>query len=119
MDERYFVYFDDTDFMWRARAAGLRILFAHDIAISHKASSSTGGERSDFAIRYLARNRVFFLLKNFRRVRGWFCMGVFLASRIPFLVTRASRQRRIFLRAVSEGITMYRESGEARKRGAA
>lgn len=67
MDERYFVYYDDTDFAWRLTRAGFRIKYDPRFVLSHKVSSSTGGALTPFAVYYYTRNRLLFTLKN----TGW------------------------------------------------
>ncbi len=63
MDARYFVYFDDTDFMLRALRAGVVTYYRPEPKLWHKVSSLTGFE-SPFAQRYMARNRAFFIRKH-------------------------------------------------------
>jgi len=64
MDERYFVYFDDGDFTFRAKKAGLSMWYVPQATLLHKVSSLTGGGQSDFSIRFNARNHVYFMLKH-------------------------------------------------------
>lgn len=63
MDERYFVYWDDADFIWRIRSAGVRVVVDPRVVLLHKASSSTGGMSSDFSIRFMHRNQILFTRK--------------------------------------------------------
>ena len=42
LDERYFIYAEDADWCLRARAAGLRLLFAPAARLGHRVSASTG-----------------------------------------------------------------------------
>jgi len=65
MDERFFVYFDDTDFCYRAYKKGFKILFEPSSIVEHKESTCTGGNMSDFFIYYFYRNLVFFARKHF------------------------------------------------------
>lgn len=65
MDEQYFVYWDDTDFMYRAMKAGVRLMYLPQAKLSHKVASLTGGSGTPFAIRYGTRNSLYFLLKHF------------------------------------------------------
>jgi len=64
MDEIYFVYFDDADFCFRSRQAGLKMWYSPNAVLLHKESSLTGGVHSDFALRFSARNKLYFLKKN-------------------------------------------------------
>ena len=68
MDERYFVYMDDVDFMYRAMKAGIKLMYLPDAKLLHKVGCLTGGEDSPFAHRYCTRNRVYFMLKHFGTV---------------------------------------------------
>jgi GT2 family glycosyltransferase len=62
-DERYFVYTEDADYCWRARALGMTLWYTPAASLLHKVSSLTGGG-SPFSVRYTTRNRVLFLRKN-------------------------------------------------------
>jgi GT2 family glycosyltransferase len=87
MDERYFVYWDDTDFCWRLREAGLVLVVAPWIVMLHKVSSLTGGLSSDFFIRYHYRNQIYFVRKHFGAVASIYTAALLLATivlRIPF-----------------------------------
>jgi GT2 family glycosyltransferase len=64
MDETYFIYFDDADFCFRAKRAGLRIWYHPGGVLRHKESSLTGGTQSPFVLRLSARNKLYFLKKN-------------------------------------------------------
>lgn len=65
MDEKYFVYMDDVDFMYRAHRLGAKLMYLPDSKLLHKVGTLAGGQQSSFAIRYCTRNRVYFLIKNF------------------------------------------------------
>jgi len=65
MDEKYFVYYDDTDFVWRANKLNFQIYYWASGNVWHKVSSSTGGAVSPFSIYYSERNRIYFIRKNF------------------------------------------------------
>ena len=61
MDEKYFVYYDDTDFVYRAR--NKKLVYIYSSILEHKESISTG-INSDFTIYYLFRNRIYFAKKH-------------------------------------------------------
>jgi GT2 family glycosyltransferase len=65
MDERYFVYFDDSDFVWRMKNGGGRLYYWPKGKVWHKVSFSTGGGESLFSLFYCFRNRIFFVRKNY------------------------------------------------------
>lgn len=68
MDATYFVYNDDVDFLYRCLQHDLSLWYVPDATLYHKVSSLTGGDDSEFAIRYMTRNRMYFLRKH---LPGW------------------------------------------------
>ena len=70
MDESYFVYYDDTDFVWRAVHLNKeRLVYIHNSIVWHRESYCTGGGLSDFSLYYSYRNRVYFIYKHYTRVQ--------------------------------------------------
>lgn len=62
-DERFFMYYEDTDLSWRMRRAGWRVVHCPDaVAYHHHATSS--GEGSAFFEFHDQRNRLLTVLKN-------------------------------------------------------
>ena len=60
LDERFFLYWEDADWCFRARARGFRCGIVPSSRIWHKVSSSTGGEGSPLKTYYKARGRLLF-----------------------------------------------------------
>jgi GT2 family glycosyltransferase len=83
MDERYFVYSDDADFVWRMSMQNIRIRFASKVFVLHKVSSSTGGGLSPFSVYYANRNRIFFIRKNLHGLQRNFALLYVMFTRIP------------------------------------
>lgn len=63
MDERFFVYYDDTDFMYRALKEGKKIVYTPKTFILHNESMCTG-DGSPFKNYCLAKNQLIFVRKN-------------------------------------------------------
>lgn len=62
--ESYFAYYEDLDWCWRSRLAGLRCVYEPSGAVRHVGGMSTGGPYND-RVRYLAaRNRMQTLARN-------------------------------------------------------
>lgn len=109
MDEEYFVYWDDIDWMWRAKKAGVSLWYIGDAKLWHKVGSLTGGKESDFSIHYGARNMAYFLYKN----TSWITGRAFrLAYSSYYLLSLLLPQRRQVatkrLRGWREGLRLYR-----------
>jgi GT2 family glycosyltransferase len=64
MDEKYFVYYDDVDFLFRARMKNIKTVYIYTSVMEHKESISTG-KYSDFTVYYVSRNKIYFI-KKFR-----------------------------------------------------
>lgn len=63
-EPRYFAYYEDTDWCWRARLMGLRLIYAPSITVRHLRGTTSGGGASP-RVQYLAeRNRLLTLLRN-------------------------------------------------------
>jgi GT2 family glycosyltransferase len=68
LDEKLFLYFEDTDWGARARRSGWKLMYAPLSIVLHKASASLGGMESPLMRYYLARNILYFIRKNYPRV---------------------------------------------------
>lgn len=106
MDERYFVYYDDTDFIFRARKGGYKIFYLPEIEIYHKVSTSTGGNESAVSIYYCNRNRIYFIRKNFTSYYIFTALSYTLLSRAIKLFIYDRNKRRILMKAIVDGFNM-------------
>jgi len=111
MDERYFVYYDDTDFIYRAvKGKGMKLVFIPESVMWHKESVSTGGVAGDFAIRYLTRNKWYFVNKNYRGARRIITKAyMWLYARAYLPLRFNSHQLSIYRAAEKEGRGMRTE----------
>ena len=62
MDEKFFVYCDDTDFCIRAKQHGVSLWYVPTPTLLHKVSSLTGSS-SEFTLRMLTRGRAYLIRK--------------------------------------------------------
>lgn len=69
MDENYFMYYDDTDFLVRCNRANIKTWYESSAKLWHKVSSSSGGNLSNISIYYGDRNRLYFIDKHYRQKR--------------------------------------------------
>jgi GT2 family glycosyltransferase len=63
-DESFFLYCEDTDLGLRARWAGWECLYVPEAVVEHRYSHSSG-KASALKARYVERNRLFVIFKNF------------------------------------------------------
>jgi hypothetical protein len=62
-DERFFLYYEDTDLAWRGRARGWRYRYVPESRIRHIHAASSG-EGSPVFQHFVERNRLLMLVKN-------------------------------------------------------
>lgn len=103
MDERYFVYYDDADFVWRMTKRGIAIRFVPDACVLHKVSSSTGGDRSKFSLYYNNRNRIYFIRKNLGNFQRMVALSYTMCTRLPRICQLPPSLAKIGWRGVIDG----------------
>lgn len=111
MDKEYFVYYDDTDFIWRATKIGAeRLVYIPNTKLWHKVSSCTGGNMSDFSIYYSERNHIFFAL-NYSRGLQLILFILYLVVHFPLrkIFLYKGSQLSLILKAHMSGMNLYRK----------
>ena len=94
MDEKYFVYFDDTDFLFRVKQEGIhKIYYDSQITLFHKVGSLTKSltkefersYRTHFFLKQNIRNHIYFLRKIGSVYSYLFCLFLFFKNNLRFL----------------------------------
>ncbi len=65
LDDGLFLYFEDADWSARAREKGWKLSYCPASLVHHKVSLSVGGASSPILLYYTARNRLYFIKRNF------------------------------------------------------
>ncbi|NCU04762.1 MAG: glycosyltransferase family 2 protein [Chitinophagaceae bacterium] len=104
MDEKYFAYYDDTDFVYRSLNKGFKMYYDPSVTIIHKVSHSSGGD-SSFYIFYSNRNKLYFIRKNFSGFLKWFAIGYTFFTRIFYWLRFNKEQRKKLIQALKDGMT--------------
>jgi len=68
MDEKYFLYFEETDWTLKANQKGYKSLYVPKSKIWHKVSSSGGGISKPAGLYYITRNRWIFMKKWSKKI---------------------------------------------------
>src|SRR5262249_17846848 len=85
-DERFFMYYEDTDISWRARLAGYRVVYTADSVVRHVHLGTTNPRSRRF--QYLTeRNRLLMLGKDASRLR-WIRALARMPLRIAVIAAR-------------------------------
>jgi GT2 family glycosyltransferase len=111
MDANYFVYFDDTDFCLQAHRAGFKLVYAPECKLFHKVSSLIG-HRSETAVRYVTRNHVYFVLKNFRMWQNLYYLPICQAHIVVRCLSAKNVAKAFVIaqKAFWEGIAVFRST---------
>ncbi|HZP18380.1 MAG TPA: glycosyltransferase family 2 protein [Terriglobales bacterium] len=117
LDGRYFTYVEDTDFSYRAMRAGLKLMYIPEARVLHKAHSLTGGASSKFMMRYVTRNRAYFMLKHLGWRRALCYLPAYQAHLLLQLLLRRCNLSMFLLRekALLEGLRLWRHSQPRQK----
>lgn len=109
MDEQYFVYYDDTDFIWRTVKLGNeKLVYIPSSVLWHKVSSCTGGSLSDFTLYYMQRNHLYFALKYCRGFHFvFFCLYLIIHFCLRKIFLYTKKQNVLILKSYRDGIRLY------------
>lgn len=69
IDEKMFMYYDDTDLCVRLMDSDIKIRYVPEAWMWHKVSSSSGGMQSKIGIYYTKRNQLYFINKYKNRIK--------------------------------------------------
>jgi hypothetical protein len=109
LDERFFMYYEETDWLRQALDRGFRLRYIPEAVIYHRESGSSGGGwMTPFKQYYATRNRLY-LIRKHQRSRFWFTLFTvyFLAGRAPYVGMYAARRQGRMLRALLLGVWHY------------
>lgn len=61
---QYFAYYEDIDWCWRARLAGMKLVYDPAATVSHQRSASSGGKHQPWVRVMAERNRTLTMVRN-------------------------------------------------------
>lgn len=103
MDERYFVYIDDTDFVFRCTNLGIQPRYIPQLEIIHKVSVSSGGDNSIFYIYYANRNKIYFIRKHYSSLLQIVSIGYHIMARSIYYLKFDNAQRKALIKGIKDG----------------
>lgn len=109
LDEQFFMYYEETDFLRRAHERGYRLVYVPEALIRHQESASSGGGwMTPFKYYYATRNRPYLVRKYARsRLRYGLFTGYFWASRLVYVIRYLASGQWAMLRALLLGMLHY------------
>lgn len=112
-DPAFFCYCEDLDLGWRLRLRGEPVLFVPDAVVRHVGGASSG-ERSAFALRHGARNRIRTFVKNTPPLLFAATAPLHVAATLALAAVAVVRGEGATLRGVVEGLRGLPDSFRAR-----
>jgi GT2 family glycosyltransferase len=105
-DERFFMYYEETDWLRRARERGYRIRYEPSAVVYHRESGSSGGGwMTPFKLYYATRNRPYLVRKHATsRTAYTIFTAYFLAARVAASARFALRREWRLLRTMWRGV---------------
>jgi GT2 family glycosyltransferase len=109
LDERFFMYYEETDWIRRAQASGYRVRYEPTAVIYHRESGSSGGGwMTPFKQYYATRNRIYLVRKHAssRPAYAYFTF-YFWMTRLAAAARMIARREWRLLRAMTRGTLDY------------
>lgn len=91
MDDKYFVYYDDTDFCKRMMDVGITLTYDPTVSFRHYVGGSSGGEFSPFSLRINTRNKFYYIDKHYRTSIRWLIKGIAILSKLMQMLDKRRR----------------------------
>ncbi len=109
LDEKFFMYYEETDLLQRVLIAGYRMLYVPEAVIYHRESASSGGGWvTPFKLYYGTRNRPYLVRKHARsRLRYAIFVLYYSVTRLLHAVRYILRGQLRLLRAMMLGMRDY------------
>lgn len=106
LDERFFLYYEDTEYSFRLRRAGVPIWYCPRAVLYHKVGASTRGADSALCAYYIARN---WLLCNRLHLGGRYplFLGYYVLNRAACCFLWLMRGKKQLVQATLRGIGDY------------
>lgn len=102
MDAKYFAYYDDTDFVFRAIKAGYKMYYQPALTVLHKVSSSTGSNPT-FYVYYSTRNKIYFIRKNLKGIVKYFAICFTVFTRIFYYLWFDKERKTKLIQGLRDG----------------
>ncbi len=109
LDERFFMYYEETDWLRQALEQGFRLRYHPEAVIYHRESGSSGGGwMTPFKLYYANRNRPYLMKKHSpSHLHHVLFTAYFLSTRFLWIIAHMARRRWRMARALALGVLHY------------
>ncbi len=85
-DPKYFIYFEETDFAWRIKLLGYRVVYVPTSIVYHKGGATT--KEKPYFVYLLYRNKIWSFKKNFTKPLEYIFLFLVVIRMIPLYIWR-------------------------------
>lgn len=105
-DDRYFVYWEDTDLCMDLKRHGMKLVVDTQLVLQHKVSISTGGQFSDFTIFQFTRGHMMFARKYFGTTKTLAMLPILFAKAMANVVLGRMKPQQFgtWFKGISSGL---------------
>lgn len=115
LDERFFLYYEDTEYSLRARAAGVEIWYCGQAVVYHKVNGSTRGNEKAANAYYITRNWLLCNEKSMNTLQFQIFKAYFILNRITWMIIWEVQGKKYMNKGVIAGICDYKKKNEGKK----
>lgn len=95
LDENYFIYYEDVDWMYRAKQHGIVVWYAGNLSLYHKVSSLTGGSKSRFTVYHSTKGKIYFIRKFYQGLSRYYWLVRYFFSLFAGLLIKRYDYREV------------------------
>lgn len=108
LDERFFLYYEDTEYSMRALSNGIKIWYCAEAVVYHKVNGATGGNNNPVCAYYIARNWLLcnslHLGKNYNLFKIYFFL-----NRLTWIIIWTVKGKKESIKMTRQGIEDYKK----------
>jgi len=100
LDHNFFLYYDDTDFCYRAKKAGFKLIYIPHLRAYHDIDEIYISRATPTRLYYLARSYFIFVKKHFNIILIFYSLILFIFLYIPFRIIQMIKGKQPILKGL-------------------
>jgi GT2 family glycosyltransferase len=100
LDQNFFLYYDDTDFCYRAKKAGFKLIYIPHLRAYHDIDEIYISRATPMRLYYLARSYFIFVKKHFNIILVFYSLILFIFLYTPFRIIQMIKGKQPILKGL-------------------
>lgn len=109
LDESFFLYYEDTEYSFRALKSNIPVWYCANAVVYHKVNGSTQGNEKPANAYYITRNWLRCNQMYMSREGFWWFQVYFLFNRMAWIFIWTVKRKRSMIRAVLSGVQDFKK----------